>query len=136
MQNKLLQFSKYVLLVFAGVILLVLCSKIQPAGLRRPGEYYYSSFFRNNYTILSASLFVVVGIFVGYFSRLNPWLGGLSLIFIFPLVSLYEATIYRGSHNLIPFEMVIYFVWALPGIAGIYLGRFISRLIKMPEQSK
>ena len=112
MQKRLLQLSKYILLVFTGIILLILCRKIQPTAVRQSGEYYYSSFLRNNYTILSASLFLLVGILVGYFFKLNPWLVGLSLILIFPLVSFYEATIYRGSHNLIPFELIVYFLWA------------------------
>src|SRR6478736_6559449 len=123
MSNTIMSILKYVFLIFIGLLLILLCSMFQQVEPPEAGEYYYSSFLRNNYTILSASLFLLVGILVGYFFKLNPWLVGLSLILIFPLVSFYEATIYRGSHNLIPFELIVYFLWALPGIAGVYLGR-------------
>jgi len=127
MQKNIIILSKYVLLVFTGILLLVLCSTIQHTKARQPGEYYYSSFLRNNYTVLSACLFLIVGLGIGYFFKLNPWFSGICLILIFPIVRFYEATIYRGSHNLIPLELIVYFLFALPGILGVYLGNFIFK---------
>ena len=126
MRKNITSISKYIFLVFVGILLLILCSTIQHTAVRPPGEYYYSAFFRNNYTVPGALLFLMAGLLTGYFFKLNPWLSGLSLILIFPLVSFYEAIIYRGSHNLIPFELIIYFLFSLPGVLGVYLGKFIS----------
>jgi hypothetical protein len=117
---------KYILLIFAGLLLLLVSSRIQHAGPPQAGEYYYSSFLINNYTLLTVCLFLLSGLLIGYYFKLNPWLSGVSLILVFPIAAFYEATVYRGSHNLIPFELVLYLLLSLPAIAGIYLGRFIS----------
>jgi Na+-driven multidrug efflux pump len=34
-----------------------------------------------------------------------------------------EATIYRGSHNLIPFEFAIFFAYGLPAIIAEFVGK-------------
>ncbi|MEY2901552.1 MAG: hypothetical protein RLY89_658, partial [Bacteroidota bacterium] len=38
----------------------------------------------------------------------------------------YEATIYRGSHNLIPVEFLVFILYALPSLIGAYLGKWFS----------
>jgi len=134
--KKISQLRKYILLVFLGFLLIFFCSTIQQTSLPQKGEYYYSSFLRNNYTVLCAFLFFFEGIVVGYIFKLNPWLSRLFLLLIFPLVSFYEATIYRGSHNLIPFELVIYFLFSLPAIAGVYIGKYISNKVALLNQHK
>jgi hypothetical protein len=70
------------------------------------GEYYYSYFFRLNFTLIARIIFFIIGLGAGYFFKLNPWLAGTCLILIFPATSLLEATIYKGSHNLLGFEFV------------------------------
>lgn len=117
---------KYLSLVFAGLFLIILCSTMQPVEPLQSGEYFYSGFLRNHYTFLTAFMFFVVGLSVGYYMHLNPWYSGLSLILIFPLVSLYEAFVYRESHHLLPFEFMVHFLFALPAILGVYLGRFVT----------
>jgi hypothetical protein len=88
-------------------------------------------YLMSNYGLLTTFLFFIAGIVIGYFWGLNPWLSGLFLIAIFPLTSVVEATVYKGSHNLIPFEFLMHFVFALPAIIGVYAGRFIlSRTIR------
>ncbi|MEJ7830066.1 MAG: hypothetical protein WKF91_17790 [Segetibacter sp.] len=127
MSNTIKLVSKFILLIFTGILIILLCRMIQHVSPPQVGEYYYSSILRDNYTVLSACVLFVVGLLIGYYVKLNPWLVGISLILIFPIVSFYEATIYRGSHNLIPFELVIHFLFSLPAVAGVYLGKFIER---------
>jgi hypothetical protein len=129
------KWLKYIVMAFAGCLLILLCSTIQETALLPKGEYYYSGFLRNNYTVLSASLFFILGIGIGYFFRLNPWLSGLSMVLVFPLVSLYEAAVYRGSHNLIPFELLVFFLFSLPGVAGVYMGKNIAHRRTQSGQS-
>jgi len=62
---------KYIVLIFAGILLVFFCSTIQHAALSQPGEYYYSGFLRNNYTVICASLFFITGIAAGYFFSLE-----------------------------------------------------------------
>jgi hypothetical protein len=114
--GKLLQ---YLFLVFIGFLLILLVSIILETPATTPGEYHYSSFLRNNYGITA-------GLAVGYLMELKPWLVGICLILIFPLTALYEATIYTGSHNLIPFEFLVFLLYALPSLAGAYLGKWLS----------
>jgi hypothetical protein len=117
---------KYLSLVFAGLFIIILSSTMQQAAPLQSGEYFYSGFLRNNYTVVTVCMFFVVGLSVGYYLQLNPWFSGLSMILVFPLVSLYEATVYRGSHNLLPLEFVVHFLYALPAILGVYLGRYFN----------
>jgi len=41
------------------------------------------------------------------------------------LTSVVEAIIYKESHNLISFELIIHFLFACPAIIGVYPGKFI-----------
>jgi len=136
MLKIIIRIAKYILLIFVGLLILLLSSRIQHVEPPQAGEYYYSSFLRNNYTILSACIFLVVGLLIGYYFKLEPLLAGVSLILIFPITAFYESTVYRGSHNLIPFELVVYLLFSLPAIAGIYLGRLISNRITVSKGSK
>jgi hypothetical protein len=89
------------------------------------GEYYYSTFFRNNYTLLAKALFFITGLLAGYFYRLNAWYSGICLNLIFPLTTIIEGTAYRGSHNLMPIEFAFHLWFALPSVIAVYIGRFI-----------
>lgn len=127
MIKNIILLTKYGLLIILGVLIVLLASQMQHTAQPQVGEYYYSSFLRHNFTILTACLYTITGLMVGYFSKWNAWISGLSLVAIFPLVSFYEATVYHGSHNLIPLELVVFLSFAFPAIAGIYLGRYIAK---------
>ena len=91
---------KYLLLAIIGLIVILISSLFQHINPVE-GEYHYSNILRENYpTIPSLIIFIIISLGVGYFWKLNPWLTGCSLFFIFPLTSLIESIIYRGSHNL------------------------------------
>ena len=126
----------YTGLVILGTLILMACSLIQPTEAPKAGEYYYSSFFRNNYTILSNIFLVIVAFAIGYFTALNPLLAGLCLLLAFPITSIIEATVFRGSHNLIPFEFVMHIIMALPTILAAYIGRFAGNKWRKNEYGK
>lgn len=119
---------KYILLIPAGLLIILVCSLFQHVHPSTPGEYYYSEFLRYNYTFFTGIVFFVAGLVPGYYFKLKPWLAGFCFILVFPLTSLYEGTVYRGSHNLLPFEFIIHFLFALPSIAGAHIGRSLSKL--------
>ena len=127
MKKEIIQFSKYFILGLVGLIILFINSKIKHVELPAPGEYYYSNFLRSNYSYFSGSLFFLTGFLVGYYYKLNPWISGISLISVYPITALIESTIYRGSHNLIPFELIVHFLFSLPGVMGVYLSRFFTK---------
>lgn len=121
--GKLIQ---YLFLVFIGFLLILLVSIILETPATPAGEYHYSSFLRNNYGITAGILYLIAGLAVGYLMELKPWLAGFCLILIFPITALYEATVYRGSHNLIPVEFLVFILYALPSLVGAYLGKWLS----------
>ncbi|MDQ6813243.1 MAG: hypothetical protein M3040_05880 [Bacteroidota bacterium] len=120
---------KYLLLSITGLIIILFCSLVQHVPAPIKGEYYYSSFFGNNYTLLAKALFVITGFVAGYVYNLTPWLAGICLILIFPLTSIIEGFVYTGSHNLLPIEFAFYFWRALPSIIAAFIGRFSYRQI-------
>lgn len=120
-------FFYYILATDVGICILWLNALFLNPATPQAGEYYYSNLLRTNYTYLSASLFFVTGLIAGYRIKINPWLTGFAMIAVFPIIAMYEATIYRGSHNLIPLEIAVHFLYALPAILGVYLGKFITK---------
>lgn len=126
MATKRSSWLLYLLLFLVGVGLLLVHQQVFNISLPLRGEYFYSSFFRNNYTYYTAIAYFVLGGAACYFFSLRPWFCGMALLLVFPIASLYEATVYRGSHNLIPLELLVYFFYALPAVAGAYLGRYLS----------
>lgn len=122
-QGRFSNWYKYLLLAVIGLLILLACSAIQHVRPAAKGEYHFSTLFRNNLTLFAKILFIVTGFLVGYNFRLNPWYTGISLFLVFPLTSIIEAAVYAGSHNLIPFESIIFLVYALPSIAASYVGK-------------
>ena len=93
-------------------------------------EYYYSKSLRTSYSIEVASLFFFTSFITGFFYKVDPWIAGISMISIFLAATFYEMTVFKGSHNLLPAELVIYFFFSLPSILGSYLGSYLKRLIQ------
>jgi hypothetical protein len=118
--------SYYVVISIIGVVILLLHKVVFQIATPQPGEYFYSNLLRSNYTYSTGSLFFVLGIIAGYYLKKNPWLTGFAMIAAFPVVAMVEATVYKGSHNLIPFELAVHFLYALPAVLGAYLGRYFS----------
>lgn len=131
------QAFKYLILFVTGILIILLCSLFQA---QRPveGEYHYSSFLRVNFSWLAKILFALTAFSAAWFYELNPWGIGVCLILIFPLTAIIEATFYPQSHNLIPFEMIMYFTYALPSMALAIISRFIRKRVakKKLEKSK
>ena len=127
------KFLKYVLLAIAGSIIIVsIC--ISRHATPVPGEYHYSSFLR--YSLNPATIiFFIVGLVIGYYWQLNPWLTGCSLYFIFPITAIVEALVYEGTHNLIPFELAIYYAYSRPAIMGVFIGKYVARLINQQKET-
>jgi hypothetical protein len=124
MKSVLLQA---VLTVFVGIALILLAVQINGFAFPEEGEYYYSKIVRNNYTKPMMLVYLVAGAVLGYVLQLKPWLIGILLVSYFFLITAYEATVYRGSHNLLPFELAMYLFFAIPPVGGAYIGFLIKR---------
>jgi hypothetical protein len=123
MSNKL----KYLLLIIAGLFLIIISSSSYSTGnayTPKPGDDYYLSSLLGRYSVLTAILFFIAGLAIGYYWKLNPWLTGMFLISIFPLIVIIELNIYKESHNLLGIEFAAHFIYALPAVVGVYIGKF------------
>jgi cation transporter-like permease len=63
----------------------------------------------------------------GFFARTSAVLIGLSMAAVFPAMAVYEATRYRGSHNLIPFELLAAAFCTVPLMFAAWFGRVMAR---------
>jgi hypothetical protein len=118
------------LMIILGAAIMFVLSLLQGKPNPPEGEYHYSNILRENHTWISITVQSIAGLALGYFYRFNPFLIGICLIAIFPITALIEATIYRGSHNLIPFELIIHFVYGLPAVAAGFAGKLLSKKLR------
>jgi hypothetical protein len=118
----------YLFLIVISISILFVSSKIENIRISTLNEYYYSKSLRASYSILVASLFLITSFITGYLYKVNPWIVGISMISIFLAATFYEMTVFKGSHNLLPAELVIYFFFSLPSILGSYLGSYLKRI--------
>ena len=118
---------KYLLVMLAGIAVIFAGSKFQSNPLPPKGEYFLSEWLRNNFTWPVRIIFCFAGFLAGYFMKLNPILTGISLSAVFPVIAIYEATVHRGSHNLIPLEFITFIIWSLPAVLAAYAGASVAR---------
>ncbi len=105
--------------------LLFLLSLIFTTVPPNTGEYYLSSFFTLNYQKAGYMIFFLVALIMGLYTKVKPVLAGLTVMLFFALISIYEATRFRTSHNLIPFEFIFFAVFSLPVVAGVFIGNLV-----------
>ena len=115
------------LIVLLGAMIMVALICLQGKPFPDPGEYHYSRLLRSNFTGMAVGFYVVAAFALGIRFRYNPFRVGISLIGIFPITAVVEATYYRGSHNLIPFEFFIYFLYALPAVMAAFAGNWLFK---------
>ena len=122
----------YLIVAALGAGLMLMVGMVAPISAVEQGEYYLSSMLRKGYNVYTACLFFLTGVAAGYFTRLNPWLTGLALVIVCIVVVFYESFQYRGSHNLLPFELIVYLVYGFPAVVGVYVGRLMynKRVVK------
>lgn len=126
-QTRRHRFFQFAASTVSGAAILFLLSFVQNGPPPQKGEYFLSSFFRNEVSWLALVIFAIVAFAACYTLQWNAWITGFGLIAVLPILAIVESTIYRGSHNLIPFEMMLYAYFALPGLAAALLGAFLAR---------
>ena len=100
---------------------------IQGKPVPVPGEYKYTQMLRSNYTWVAIFIQIITGFALGVKYQYNPLRIGICLIGIFPLTATLESICYRGSHNLIPLEFAVYFLYSLPTACAAYAGKWIIK---------
>lgn len=133
MQTKKLYYLllQYFLVAVLGLLIIYIGSKIQHVTFAGKAELFLTNFLRYNFTLPVRLVFIVSGLLLGFFSRLNPFLLGLALFAVFPMGTLAEAVVLfpeADDHNLLPFEIFFYFIYAVPSILAAYLGRYFTEI--------
>lgn len=111
----------------AGVVALMVQYLLFARALPPSGEYFLTELARGQIGPVSIMLALVMAFALGFYTQAPPVPLGLSMIAVFPMIALYEGTRFRGSHNLIPFELVIDALWGVPLMIAALLGRATAR---------
>ena len=59
----------------------------------------------------------------------NSWKIGLMSMALFPIAAICEMIVEPSSHNMFPFEFIIYGLITIPAIIGAYLAEGFKKLI-------
>lgn len=70
---------------------------------------------------------LVLGLIAGVVTRWHPVAIGAASVAVFPVVAIAEMVKDPTSHNLIPFEMVMYGFLAVPAVLGAWVGGVVAR---------
>jgi hypothetical protein len=124
LRHRLMQLAASTI---AGALILFLLSFVQVGAPPEKGEYFLSSFFRNELSWLAVIPMALLAFAACYFWRWNAWITGFGFIAVLPILAIIEGTIYRGSHNLLPLELIYYAYFALPSLAAALFGAYLAR---------
>lgn len=119
--------NKYLWVLLFSLLILALSYFIENKPNPPKGEYFWSKLIQDSLTLYVRIIFALLGFLACYYLKLTPWKTALSIFAVFPIVSFIEGTIYRGSHNLIPLELIGFFLWSLPTAATGYLGQWLEK---------
>lgn len=74
----------------------------------------------------SFGLLLFSGFCLKWFSNLSSWKIGFATLAFFPIMAVLEIFVDSSSHNMLPFEFILYAVYSIPAIAGAYLAKGIK----------
>lgn len=118
----------YFTIAVISSLILIINIKVENLDQSNFGEYYYSTLLRTSYNFIAVCLFFLLGLTFGLLFRVKSFIVGFSTSSIFLLATVYEMTFFRGSHNLLPFELIIYLTFSLPSIFGTELGLYLKKI--------
>lgn len=68
------------------------------------------------------------GFVVKFFFKLSGWKIGLLTMALFPIWIISEVIVDSTSHNMFPFEIILYSIYTIPAIVGAYLSLGIQKI--------
>lgn len=80
-------------------------------------------------SIWSFGLLLLSGFGVKLWSKLSGWKIGLTTMALFPIMVIFEMIVDSSSHNLFPFEFILYAVYSVPAMIGAYLAQGINKVL-------
>jgi hypothetical protein len=122
--------KEFVISVFVGILWLAIHQMLFSPPLPPHDEYFWSKLALQNYTLSTCVLVSISALLIAYKMEGNPVVVGFGTVAIFPIIVFIEAAVYRGSHNLIPFELIVYAAYGFFPICGAGLGWVIRKRTK------
>ncbi|HSH19244.1 MAG TPA: hypothetical protein VLA03_02250 [Draconibacterium sp.] len=119
----------YLLTAVLGVLSILLPVFFQ-AGLK----HYESSLFSlirdciEGISMWSFALLFSTGFVMRFYTKLSGWKIGLATMALFPVMAILELSVDSTSHNLLPLEIIMYAIYAIPAIIGAYIGQGVQRI--------
>lgn len=80
-------------------------------------------------SVWSFGLLLLSGFVVKLLSKLAGWKIGLATMALFPLLAVLEMIVDSSSHNMLPFELIGYALYSVPGIIGAYLAQGTKNIL-------
>ena len=87
------------------------------------------------FSIWSISLLILSGFVVKLLSNLSSWKIGLITMALFPILAIIELIFDSSSHNMLPFEFILYAVYSVPAIIGAYIAQGIRKVLGKKESA-
>jgi len=85
---------------------------------------------------VSLLLLCLVGVVFGLITPGRCWIGGLLSVSLFPVLAIWDTVQDPTSHNLLPFEFLVYGGLAVPGVFGGLVGRLITRVARLMQHER
>ncbi len=106
-------------------------------GVDYEKEYVVSSIVRyiweSQVPVPTVILLLAAGALLGFLSVRLWWLLGPLTMSVFPVVAVIDMMVWPTSHNLWPFEFIIYGLFCIPGLVGAFIGSRVGRRMKASE---
>jgi len=126
---KLNSYLTYLLISFLGVLSIVFPVFFQPDLKQYDAPLF--PLIRTGIEGISIWSFIFLflsGFVVKFFIELSGWKIGLLTMALFPIWILAEVIIDPTSHNLFPFEIILYSLYTIPAIIGAYISLGIQKI--------
>ncbi len=126
-RSNLARAAVLVAAILLGAAALAVQGLLSPTSLPREGEYFLTDLARSRIGPFSVAAAAAMAFAFGFLLQAPPVRVGLSLVALFPLILVYEASRYSTSHNLAPFELMMVASMATPLMLVAWVGRALAQ---------
>jgi hypothetical protein len=126
-QKKMTKKTTYTIAVAASIFgnLLILLSQQITLRKKLPysREYLFSgTLLQNYYNFVSIGAIAACAGVISYLTGVRPFHIAVFMVIIFPIITIYEGIAFPSSHNLLPFEIIMYIIMGIPTFVGALVG--------------
>lgn len=113
--------------IFCNIFILLAFKLLSNKPLLASGKYL-SETLLENYNVYTIGTIALCAGVISYLTGVRPFIISLFMVVIFPIVAICEAIAYPTSHNLLPIELIMYFIMGVPPFIGAFFGyKFLNK---------